>query len=53
MGEQAFDLLDAPVARVCVEDVPMPYSPPLEARVLPDADRIARAVRTLLGQEGS
>ena len=24
-----------------------------EARVLPDADRIARAVRTLLGQEGS
>jgi len=49
VNEAAFDLLDTPITRVCVEDIPMPYSPPLEAAVLPDAARIARAVRRLLG----
>lgn len=51
VGEQAFDQLDAPIARVCIEDVPLPYSPPLEAGILPDATRIARTVRAMLGQE--
>ena len=37
MQEEAFDSLDAPVTRVCLDDVPLPYSPPLEARALPDA----------------
>ena len=33
--EQAFDYLDAPVARVTGADVPMPYSKPLEQAVVP------------------
>ena len=43
--EDGFDLLDAPVLRVCNEDVPLPYAANLEAMALIDADRIAAAVR--------
>jgi pyruvate dehydrogenase E1 component beta subunit len=53
VGEHAFYLLDTPMVRLCIEDVPLPYSPSLEAQVVPNAARIARAVRRLLGQEGA
>ncbi|MEO6041776.1 MAG: pyruvate dehydrogenase complex E1 component subunit beta [Croceibacterium sp.] len=43
--EDGFDLLDAPVTRVCNEDVPLPYAANLEAIALIDAPRIAAAVR--------
>ncbi|HYD24255.1 MAG TPA: pyruvate dehydrogenase complex E1 component subunit beta [Croceibacterium sp.] len=43
--EDGFDLLDAPVLRVCNEDVPLPYAANLEALALIDAGRIAEAVR--------
>ena len=43
--EQAFDYLDAPVARVAGVDVPMPYAANLEKLALPQADTIAAAVR--------
>jgi pyruvate dehydrogenase E1 component beta subunit len=43
--EQGFDLLDAPVLRVCNEDVPLPYAANLEALALIDAPRIVEAVR--------
>jgi pyruvate dehydrogenase E1 component beta subunit len=43
--EQGFDLLDAPVMRVCNEDVPLPYAANLEKLALIDAARIAAAVR--------
>jgi pyruvate/2-oxoglutarate/acetoin dehydrogenase E1 component len=42
-------MLRAPVRRVCTPAVPVPFSPPLEDFVLPDATRIAAAVRELLG----
>jgi pyruvate/2-oxoglutarate/acetoin dehydrogenase E1 component len=42
-------MLRAPVRRVCTPAVPVPFSPPLEDFVLPDAARIAAAVRELLG----
>ena len=45
--EDAFDWLDAPVARVAGEDVPMPYAANLEALALPDAARIAAAARAV------
>ncbi len=45
MMEHAFDDLDAPVLRVCGEDVPMPYAANLEALALPSPERIAEAVR--------
>jgi len=47
INEQAFAWLDAPVMRVTAADVPLPYSPPLEDFVLPQAADIVRAVRTL------
>lgn len=43
--EQGFDHLDAPVMRVCNEDVPLPYAANLEKAALIDASRIATAVR--------
>ena len=46
--EQAFDDLDAPIARVCAANVPMPYSPPLEEAVIPGTDDIIAAARTLV-----
>jgi len=43
--EDGFDHLDAPVLRVCDEDVPLPYAANLEKAALIDVDRIAAAVR--------
>lgn len=45
--EHAFDQLDAPVERIAALDVPVPYSQPLEQKVLPDVDDIIAAVRRL------
>jgi pyruvate/2-oxoglutarate/acetoin dehydrogenase E1 component len=45
--EQAFDYLDAPVARVGGVEVPMPYSFPLEKAALPSEDQVAEAARAL------
>ena len=43
--EQGFDHLDAPVARVCNEDVPLPYAANLEKLALIDSARIVEAAR--------
>ncbi len=43
--EQGFDHLDAPVLRVCNEDVPLPYAANLEKAAVIDAARIIAAVR--------
>ena len=43
--EQGFDHLDAPVLRVCNEDVPLPYAANLEKLALIDPARIAAAAR--------
>ncbi len=42
---EAFDDLDAPVARVSALDVPMPYARNLEKLVVPSADHIVAAAR--------
>jgi len=41
--ERAFDYLDAPVARVCGADVPMPYAKELETAALPSEQHIVDA----------
>jgi pyruvate dehydrogenase E1 component beta subunit len=41
--EQAFDHLDAPVARVTGADVPMPYSKPLEQAAFPHEEHVVKA----------
>jgi pyruvate dehydrogenase E1 component beta subunit len=45
--EHAFDWLDAPVTRVCGEDVPMPYARNLEALYLPSVERVSKAVKAV------
>ena len=47
--EQGFYDLDAPIARVCTEEVPIPYPLHLEQAALPGPERIVAAVRRLFG----
>jgi pyruvate/2-oxoglutarate/acetoin dehydrogenase E1 component len=46
--EQAFEDLDAPVRRLTAEDVPIPFSPPLEQAVLPQLEQMKEACRELI-----
>lgn len=48
--EQAFFDLDAPLARVCSEEVPIPYARHMEEAALPQAAKIVAAVRALMGR---
>jgi pyruvate/2-oxoglutarate/acetoin dehydrogenase E1 component len=50
--ERAFFALDAPIRRVAAADGPVPASPALEKKHLPDAERIAAAVREVLAANG-
>ena len=43
--EEAFDYLDAPPARVCQADAPMPYAANLETLSLPSVEKIVQAVK--------
>ena len=49
-ADQCFDALKAPIRRVTVPDVALPYSPPLEKALLPNVASISEAVRRLLGK---
>ena len=52
--EQAFDWLDAPIARVTGKDVPMPYAANLEKLALPQVDDVvATALATCEGFKGA
>jgi pyruvate dehydrogenase E1 component beta subunit len=46
--EQAFYDLDAPVARVCREEVPIPYPKHLEEAALPQPEKIVAAAKAML-----
>lgn len=45
IAEQAFDWLDAPVARIGAPDMPVPYNDSLERDYMPDAKDIATAIK--------
>jgi len=45
ISSELFDYLDAPVLRIAAKDVPMPFSPKLEAFVLPKVEDVIKAVR--------
>ncbi len=45
--EQAFDYLDAPVARVTGKDVPMPYAANLEKLALPNVGEVIAAAKAV------
>jgi pyruvate/2-oxoglutarate/acetoin dehydrogenase E1 component len=48
--EGGFWNLDAPIARVCSAEVPIPYPKHLEDAALPSVDRIVAAARFVLGK---
>ena len=48
--ERGFDDLDAPVRRLNSQHAPIPYSPPLEAAMLPNPRTIAQAIRDLMAE---
>ncbi|MCO6007906.1 alpha-ketoacid dehydrogenase subunit beta [Actinoallomurus purpureus] len=50
--EGAFDWLDAPVRRVAMAEVPLPYSKPLELAALPSAESLVTAVRDTVRATG-
>ncbi len=50
MMEHAFDHLDAPLARVCAKDVPLPYAANLEKLALPQVSDIVDAVKKTLNK---
>lgn len=48
ISERCFGELDAPVVRLAVPDVPIPFAPGLEAAVIPNTDDIVTAVEETL-----
>lgn len=48
IADEAFEYLDAPIKRVTTPTVPIPFSPVLEREILPNAEKIVRAVKTVL-----
>jgi pyruvate dehydrogenase E1 component beta subunit len=50
--EQAFFDLDAPVARVCSAEVPIPYAKHLELAALPSVERIMAAAKATVAAGG-
>lgn len=48
--EQGFYDLDAPVARVCSQEVPIPYAGQLEQAALPQVESIVAAVEEMVGR---
>jgi pyruvate dehydrogenase E1 component beta subunit/2-oxoisovalerate dehydrogenase E1 component len=50
INEQAFWELDAPVGRVCSEEVPIPYPRHLEQAAIPQVPRIITAAKAALGR---
>lgn len=46
--QHCFDDLDAPLARVCSRETPLPYAKGLERETLPNKDRILAAIRETL-----
>ena len=49
MQKACFDDLDAPVERVGMAEVPLPYAKGLERAAMPNEERIAGAVLSTLG----
>ncbi len=50
LADRGFDDLDAPIRRLNGLHTPTPYSPPLEAAVVPNTARIAQAIRDLVAE---
>jgi pyruvate dehydrogenase E1 component subunit beta len=53
LSEHLFYDLDAPIARVCTAEIPIPYPKHLEDAALPQADTIAAAARALRAESAA
>jgi pyruvate dehydrogenase E1 component beta subunit len=49
--EQAFDYLDAPIARVGARFTPIPFAPVMEEWVVPHAEDVLAAIKKTVGKE--
>jgi len=49
VADEGFSSLRAPIRRVTVTDLPIPYSPPLERAMIPDAERITAVALSVCG----
>jgi 2-oxoisovalerate dehydrogenase E1 component beta subunit len=47
IAEEAFEYLDAPIARIAAPDCPVPFSPPLEQAFLPQVADVVAGLRAL------
>jgi pyruvate/2-oxoglutarate/acetoin dehydrogenase E1 component len=47
-AEKAYGYLKAPITRVATPNVPLPYNPRLERHLLPDKEKLDRAIRAIL-----
>ena len=50
INEQAFYELDAPMRRVCTEEVPIPYAKHLEDAALPQPEKIVAMAKQIMGE---
>lgn len=50
--QHCFEMLDAPLIRVCQKETPLPYAKNLEAQTLPNTNRIVAAIRESLHLTG-
>jgi pyruvate/2-oxoglutarate/acetoin dehydrogenase E1 component len=48
VAEEAFDLLKAPIKRVCAPDTAIPFTPALEKVWMPDEDNLIKAVTEIM-----
>jgi pyruvate/2-oxoglutarate/acetoin dehydrogenase E1 component len=47
VADEGFELLDAPIRRVAAACVPLPFADALEQQVIPTADKVVAAIRSL------
>jgi len=47
IAEEGFEMLDAPVKRIAAPDTPVPFSPPLEKKFIPQVEDVAAGVKEL------
>ena len=50
IAEECFDSLKGPLKRITRADVPVPFSKPLEEYVLPDEEKLKKAIYCILGK---
>jgi len=53
VADEGFDYLSAPIKRVANPNIPIPFNSNLEKQILPDEDKVLKAVRSLLAHKQS